>query len=74
MSQLLIKKIAFALAANKHCVLQAKQLPPFWRKTPSNLAYRLRIHTGWNIQGKRDKRTGRIHFVRFPSNKTTHEN
>jgi hypothetical protein len=74
MSTLLIKKIAVALAANKHCVLKPAQLPAFWARTPSNLAYRLRRYTGWNIKGRRDKRTGRIHFVRFPTNKTKHNN
>lgn len=67
MSKLLIHKIAVALAVKSHLILQAKDLPPFWRKTPSNLAYRLRCVTGWNIKGRRDKKTGRIHFERFPS-------
>lgn len=67
MSKLLINKIAVALAVKSHLTLQAKQLTKYWAKTPSNLAYRVRCQTGWNVKAWRDHRTGRIHFERFPS-------
>lgn len=65
MSQLLINKLAVALAIERIVILEDKQLPPFWRKTPSNLAYRLRVITGWRIKGYRDRETGLIHFQRM---------
>lgn len=64
MSRHLIAKIGTKLAVDQHCYLSPKDLPPFWRKTPSNLAYRIRQVTGWNVKGKRDKTTGYIHFHR----------
>lgn len=73
MSELLINKIAVKLTNDRTVILQAGELPPFWRKTPSNLAYRLRKQTGWIIKGRRDKRTGRIHFERFSSEQTNNK-
>lgn len=74
MSKLLIQKIAVKLACDRHCIFKPDDLPLYWRKTPSNLAYRLRVLTGWNIRGRRDRNTGRIHFERFPAPKLIKQN
>jgi hypothetical protein len=69
MSRILINKLALAIACHWKVVLTPRQeleLSDYWRRTPSNLAYRVRIATGWKVKGYRNKRTGKLCFERTP--------